>query len=134
MDVIPKKLTVSQLPGSEMYKCPLSGISASNKKNVEGWVQCPLLNQPITLSACRDYQIIAASKDFSNHPFISDFIAIKNKVDKSVLVLQDICLSHQKEVLKKMLREQLEDSTEVERSLALIETVISQKQYSNRCE
>lgn len=102
MDAAPRHVSARAIDPSGRYECPLCGApTATTEENDSGWVVCPMLNdQAICLGCCLDYQAVARSANFAEHPSREDFYRLSKKTNKDTTTLRRNCMEHQVRVLE----------------------------------
>jgi hypothetical protein len=102
MDAAPPHISAREVDPLGRYMCPLCGApTATTPERDAGWVHCPMLNdQIICLGCCLDYQYVARSPNFSEHPSREDFDRLSKMANKGLSELRRICMEHQVSVLE----------------------------------
>ncbi len=101
-DVIPPRLMPEEIVQLGIYDCPLCKAQNTLDEGDIGWVRCPMVdNRAICLGCCLDFQGVARSEVFDEHPYRDLFDDAAQLTDKSVDELRLICLRHQEEILRK---------------------------------
>lgn len=117
MDAAPRHISAHEVDPSGRYECPLCGApTRTTPERDTGWVHCPMLNdQVICLGCCLDYQYVARSLNFSEHPSREDFDRLASVTGKNVTELRRTCMEHQISVLEADLESG--DQPELERGM-----------------
>jgi hypothetical protein len=117
-----------ELGRSGIYQCPLCKVQNTALEPDTGWILCPMINnQAICLGCCFDYQSIARSDDYEDHPFRDDLDSLAAKSNKHPNDLRKTCLSHQIEICLFELK-QTKDAIEImalKKRIAEIETLLA---------
>lgn len=101
MDAAPQHFSAYEVDPSGAYKCPLCRVGkGSSPESDSGWVNCPMVDRVICLGCCLDYQYVARSNEFTEHPYYEDFVRFSEMTNKSVTELRSCCLEHQQSVLE----------------------------------
>jgi hypothetical protein len=102
---IPEYFTAQDL-GIPGYSCPLCRVQTTSDRVDTGWVYCPLLNNAaICLGCCSDYQKVARSETFDEHPFRDLFDVVRNLTRQSISSLRKTCLTHQEHIVQEGLNQ-----------------------------
>lgn len=111
MKAYPPIIKGKDLDPTGTYNCPLCEVQSTRDENDTGWVVCPIAKgKSICLGCCIDYQSVAASDEFETHPYYDLFIDNKNLLKGTPPdVLRNVCLEHQKQILKKDLDEEVDE-------------------------
>jgi hypothetical protein len=100
MDAAPDTVAARVVDPSGRYRCPLCAAQSTSSDPDIGWVACPMIgDEYICLGCCLDYQYVARSERFDEHPYREDFDRIAQKAGKDVRTLRLICMRHQESVL-----------------------------------
>jgi hypothetical protein len=102
MDAAPQHMSAHEADPTGRYNCPLCGApTATSPERDTGWVHCPMLDDDIIcLGCCLDYQSVARSLNFLQHPAREDFDRLSMMTGKEVGELRRICMNHQVSVLE----------------------------------
>ncbi|CAN5300899.1 hypothetical protein BH10ACI1_BH10ACI1_29740 [soil metagenome] len=101
MKAIPKIFKASETNEKDYYSCPLCEVQKIGDKADTGWVLCPMVdNNFICLGCCLDYQTVAISEQFEDHPFYGLFKDLAKEKSSTPTKLRLICLQHQEMILR----------------------------------
>lgn len=104
MNAVPKRFSSLEINNYKTYHCPISGVAAYSNNASTRWVNCPMVNdRPICYGLCLDLQSIARDDEFE---YVEDFYELSKKLKIDVAKLRKICLSHQREILLRMISDE----------------------------
>ena len=104
MDAVPPIVSGLEVDPAGRYTCPLCKVQNAGDASDTGWVACPMIDRMICLGSCLDFQSIARSSEFENHPWRSMFEELAQTTGDKVQRLRWSCLRHQIDVIDDQLR------------------------------
>ena len=106
MHVIPRYVAGLAVDPEGAYKCPLCRTQRAGDEADTGWVSCPMVeDQMVCLGSCIDYQAVARSEVFLDHPDRDLYDELARRVGAKIEVLRSVCLRHQVSVIDERIRQ-----------------------------
>lgn len=114
MHAIPPVVSGRKVDPTGKYKCPLCKVQSAGDDADTGWVACPMVkNHMICLGSCIDYQKVARSSEFAEHPEHDLFEELSKVAGSSVDALRGTCLRHQIQIIDGQLEAGSEDAEDL---------------------